>query len=60
MNTRPSLETIVGLYKAALQQKAEADFALARIRESIVRHGYTEAEVRKAAGIYPHVVRDAA
>lgn len=45
--TRPSLETMAGLYEAA--KKSRDPIALARIRESIVRHGYTEEQVRAAA-----------
>jgi hypothetical protein len=51
--TRPSLETLAGLYRAALQQSHESAFALARIRDSITRHGFTEEQVREAACIHP-------
>lgn len=50
---KPSLETVTELYKVAHQMKAEATFALDRIRDSLTRHGFTEEQVREAAGIYP-------
>jgi hypothetical protein len=47
--TRPSLETLVGLYRAALAQHAAAEIALTRVVESAERHGYTEKEIVEAA-----------
>lgn len=51
--TKPSLETMAGLYRAVAQRQWEADFGMGRIREELVRHGYTEEQVREAAGIKP-------
>ena len=46
--TRPSLETMAGLYGAALDQREQADRFHAHVVTLILRHGYTEAEVLQA------------
>ncbi len=46
---KPSLETLAGLYAAALKQKADEGRGRERIRECITRHGYTEKEVFEEA-----------
>ena len=51
--TKPTLDDITRLYKAAWQQKAEGALAIARVRDCMGRHGFDEADVRRAAGILP-------
>jgi hypothetical protein len=47
----PSLETLAGLYRAAFEQQQASDTAMARVLESVIRHGYTEEQVAQAAGL---------
>lgn len=47
--TRPSLDTLVGLYRAAIAQHTAAEIALTRVVESAQRHGYAEKEIVEAA-----------
>lgn len=50
MNTRtPKIETLVGLYRAAQDARTRAETAHANIVASIVRHGFTEAEIAHEA-----------
>lgn len=44
---KPTLETLIGLYRAALA--LGSPIALQRVRECIVRHGYSEARVQTGA-----------
>lgn len=43
---KPTLETLAGLYAAALEQREGADLALQHVRESAVKHGYTEEQIK--------------
>ncbi len=38
---KPSLETLAGLYAAALEQQERTDRSIKRIRDCITRHDYT-------------------
>lgn len=49
--TRPTLDTMAQLYRSAAT--FESPTALDHVRTCLQRHGYTEAEVRRAAGLEP-------
>ena len=53
MNTQviPSLETIVGLYRAAREQQQSSNVAMAHVLESASRYGYSEEQIARAAGL---------
>jgi hypothetical protein len=51
MPTQPTLEAMAQLYRSA--SRFESPTALDHVRTCLQRHGYTEAEVRCAAGLEP-------
>lgn len=46
MQTKPTLETFIGLYRAALDQEHNSQLATQRIVECANRHGYTPEQLR--------------
>lgn len=51
MSQTPSIETLAGLYRAAHMNVIAADVGMDRIIRTIEHHGYSVAEVKRAAGL---------
>lgn len=45
MSTKPTIETLAGLYAAAIAQQEQAQRAYEAVVVALERHGYTLAEV---------------